>query len=168
MNTYNVLYDNIAVNKMAYNCALWLNDLHKKNKDFIICPIMQSSFYFAADVFRYLEFQPVVDFAGVSRHDADDLADSFYLYKAPDPTLYSNKSVVLLDVVTYTGETLNTLSKLVKELGATTTYRAVLGKCQFTTTQLSWYGFVFSDDILYGYGIDKGNRYRSLPYICYE
>lgn len=167
MTTSNTLYTEDQISVKVGECANWITSIRSRHEDVILCPIMQSSFMFFSDICKNLNDQYIVDFAGVISHDYNDTLDNVYIYKAPDPNLYSNKVVVVLDVVAYTGNTIKVISKLVQELGARTVYRCALFKSQFCATQLSWNGFAISDEILYGYGIDKQGLYRNQTHISY-
>ncbi len=167
MTTSNVLYTQEQIANKVTECTSWIDNIKSRHEELVLCPIMQSSFMFFSDICKSLKGDYVADFAGVISHNYDHTLDSIYIYKAPDPSLYNNKAVVILDVVSYTGNTIKTISKLVQELGARNVYRCVLFKSQFCTAQLSWNGFVISDEILYGYGIDKEGLYRNQTHISY-
>lgn len=167
MTTSNILYTEEQIHKKVSECVSWISSIKARHNDLVLCPIMQSSFMFFSDICRELKGDYITDFAGVITHDYDDTLDNVYIYKAPNPNLYNNKAVIVLDTVSYTGNTIKTISKLVQELGARNVYRCALFKSQFCAVQLSWNGFVISDEILYGYGIDKQGLYRNQTFISY-
>lgn len=168
MNTFNLLYNNQHINKAVTECTHWINDhIIKHGADnVILCPIMQSSFMLMGDICSNLTSSPIIDFTGVTRY-TDDGADSLYIYKAPNPEYYGNKHVILLDVASYTGITLKTLSQLINELGAKRVYKAVLIKSQFCTTTIDWNYYTSADEYLFGYGLDYSGKFRNLKEIYY-
>ncbi len=167
MNMSNVLYTEEQISKSVAECVSWIAGIKSRHQELVLCPIMQSSFMFFSDICKSLKDDYITDFAGVMSHDYDHTLDNIYIYKAPNPNLYNNKAVIVLDVVSYTGNTIKTISKLVEELGARNVYRCTLFKSQFCAIQMSWNGFVISDEILYGYGIDKEGLYRNQTHISY-
>lgn len=168
MNTHNVLYNAEQINDKVLDCSKWINGLLVKDPDIVICPILQSSFYFTTHLFPLLFTQPLVDFCGVSFYAADGTEDGLYMYKGPDIDMYNNKTVIVLDVICNTGTTMDYVSRFIKQMGAKKVYTASLLFRQFSVHKPTWKGFTISDEAVYGYGIDKRFKYRTLPYIAYE
>lgn len=168
MITYNVLYSQDQIHDKVLRCAAWIDNIAINNPDYVVCPILQSSFYFTTDVFNVLTTTPLVDFCGVNRYDSDGTIDELYMYKGPDVKLYDNKIVILIDTLVSTGSTINYASKLIKQLGAKKVYTASLLVRQFTNYKLDWKGFTIADESVFGYGLDLNSKYRTLPYIAYE
>lgn len=168
MAQYKVLYSSKDIQAMVIDCSKWINTLMTKETDIVICPILQSSFYFVGDLFPLLFTQPIVDFCGVSFYACDGTEDGIYMYKGPDVATYNNKTVIVLDVICNTGTTMDYTSRFIKQMGAKKVYTASLLVRQFSQHKPTWKGFTISDESVFGYGIDKCNKYRTLPYIAYD
>ena len=164
----NVLYSATEIDHKVADCAKFVDAAVTRNNNTVICPILQSSFYFTSNLFSKLLTTPQVDFCGVSFYDKDGLEDGLYMYKGPDVTVYDNKHVIIIDVITNTGTTLDYVSKFLKQMGAKSVTTACLLYRQFSKHNATWKGFTISDELVYGYGIDHQYKHRTLPYIAYE
>lgn len=167
MTTHNILYSKNDIITKAKLCALFIDDIAFKNKT-IICPIMQSSYQFVADVSKYLSTTPYLDFYGISRYANDGTEDDLYLYKGADQQLLNNKTVIVVDTLCSTGSTIDLAAKLSKQLGAKKVYTVCLLYRQFSVHKPDWYGWMISDEMVYGYGLDNQTEFRTLSYIAYE
>ena len=167
MTTHNTLYSKSDITTKAKLCALFIDDIAFKSET-VICPIMQSSYQFIADISKHLSTTPNVDFYGISRYDSDGTEDDLYLYKGADQELLNNKTVIVIDVLCSTGTTIDLAAKLSKQLGAKKVYTVSLLCRQFSVHKPDWYGWMISDELVYGYGLDIKTNYRTLSYIAYE
>lgn len=154
-----------TIQKLVLQCANYITDLSKRD-DIVLCPMMQSSYRLIADLSNHTPTLPI-DFAGVIKRDYNSEAEDLYVYKAPNPAIYRDKTVIVLDVVAYTGGSLKFVKTLINQLGAKRVYTAALLKSQFCTYKLDWTGYIFSDETLFGYGIDHNGTGRMLNDIFY-
>ena len=168
ITNHNILYNANDISFIVKNCAHWMNTMLAKHPDSIICPIMQSSYYFCSHVFQQLTAEPLVDSFGINFYAEDGTEDGLYMYKGPSVDVYSNKTVFVMDVICNTGTTMDTASRFLKQMGAKNVYTVSLLVRQFSVHKPSWKGFNISDDEVYGYGMDLGHKYRTLPYIAYK
>lgn len=165
---YSVLYTNDQIANKALECANWIDYISLSNPNTLICPILQSSFYFATNVFANLKTNLTVDFCGVSRYEDDGTIDELYMYKGPSVDLYDGKTVIVLDTLISTGSTMDFVSKFLKQMGAKKVHTASLLVRQFSKIKPDWKGYVISDESVFGYGLDLNSQYRTLNYIAHE
>jgi hypoxanthine phosphoribosyltransferase len=167
MTTSNILYDSHQLTTKAIQCATWIDQL-PYNKGVVIVPILQSSFMFMADICKHLQTTPTLDFCGVSRYTADGTPEDLYMYKGVDMNTYDGMTVVIVDVLCSTGETMKFISKFIAQWGAKKVFTASLLTRQFSAYKPTWTGYTISDESVVGYGIDDNYKYRTLNYIAYE
>lgn len=167
MITSNLFLNNDDIQKKVKECAQWIDLTVGHNNNYTICPILQSSYYFAADVSRCITTVPQFDFFGVQRY-VDDGAEELYVYKGVDPSLVDSKTVILLDVLVNSGTTMSMASKMLYQIGARKVYTISLMCRQFVKFKTDWTGIVISDESVYGYGLDFHNKNRTLKEIYYE
>lgn len=168
MSMYNILYTPEQVHNKVIECANWIDYIVLANPNTLVCPLLQSSFYFASEIFTQLKTSPTVDFCGISRHDDDGTISELYMYKGPSVNLYDGKVVIILDALISTGSTMDFASKFLKQMGAKKIYTASLLQRQFSKHKPDWKGFLISDESVFGYGLDLNNKYRTLNYIAHE
>lgn len=167
MTTHKVLYEADALEHKVSACARWIDGIGNQS-DYILCPILQSGYQLAGALSKYLTTQPLVDFFGITANDSDNTPDSVYIYKSVDMSLLNNKIVVIVDVLASTGRTMDYTAKIIKQFGAKKVYTACLLKRQWCKSKIDWVGYKISDEVVYGYGLDLNNRFRTLTYIAYE
>lgn len=167
MTTHSILYSKSDIETKAKMCALFIDDIVWKG-DTILCPIMQSSYQFISDICKHLSTEPYLDFYGISRYSDDNTEDDLYLYKGAEQSILNNKTVIVIDTLCSTGTTLDLAARLSKQLGAKKVYTVSLLYRQFSKHKPDWHGWTISDELVYGYGLDNGTKYRTLPYIAYE
>ncbi len=167
MITHNTLYSKSDIETKAKLCAQFIDDIAFKN-DTLLCPIMQSSYQFIAELSKHLSTTPYLDFYGISRYAEDNTEDELYLYKGAEQSLLNNRTVIVIDTLCSTGTTMDLAARLSKQLGAKRVYTVSLLQRQFSVHKPSWYGWMISDESVYGYGMDTKTKYRTLPYIAHE
>jgi hypoxanthine phosphoribosyltransferase len=164
---FNVLYSASQISDKVIDCALFIDNIASEN-DVVLCVIQQSSFMFMSDVAKQLQSDVYMDFCGVNRYDDDGTAAELYMYKGADARLVNNRVIIVADVLCNTGTTLDFAARLLKQMGAVKVYTLSLLVRQFSVHKPDWKGFTISDEHVYGYGIDKNQKYRTLPFIAYE
>lgn len=167
MISYSILHTPEHIQTKVTECAAWIDKIVFNNNDTVLCPVLQSSFMFLSDVCKNLNTLPTIDFCGINNHDEDGLLDELYMYKGVDTSLYDGKTAIILDVLCSSGTTIDFVKKFITHMGAKRVYTASLICRQFSKIKPDWYGFVASDELLIGYGMDYKHRYRTLNYIAY-
>jgi len=79
------------------------------------------------------------------------------------------RDVLLVDDIFDTGRTLDRLTRLIKELGATSTKTAVLlhkHRQHEVSLRPDFVAFEIPDEFVVGYGLDYMDMYRNLPYLA--
>lgn len=163
----NTLLTENDIQKKVKECAQWIDNAVRHSNNYIICPILQSSYYFAADVSRHLITTPDLDFFGIQRY-VEDYPEDLYIYKAADLSLVNNKTAVVVDVLVSSGTTVSTASKMLQQAGASEVLVVTLLCRQSSQKKPDWVGTLISDEQLYGYGMDLRGKHRTLSNINYE
>jgi len=166
MTTYNPLHTADQIQQKAKECAAWIDSKVSSESTYVLCPILQSGYQFCTDVGRHLKTNPTIDFFGVTNDDNGTI-DELYIYKSIDIVAANNKQVIVLDVLTYSGITLDSTVKLIKQSGVRRVHTATLLYSQFSRTKPDWYGWRISDERVFGYGLDLNGQFRNLPYVAY-
>jgi len=165
MNTSDTLYSKEQIDIKAIECAGWIDNI-VSSTDAVLCPILQSSFMFLANISSHMLTTPSMDFCGVNRYASDGTIDDLYMYKGVDASIVNNRAIIILDVICNTGATIDFTSKLLRQMGAKKVYSASLLVRQFSKLKPNWTGYTISDETVVGFGIDDNNQYRTLNYIA--
>lgn len=166
MSSFNILLSSNDVQRKVQECSQWIDGLISSGDSYTICPILQSSYQFAADVSKCLVSTPSVDFFGVQRY-VDGEPEDLYVYKGADHSLINGRYVIILDVLVGSGTTLNLATKMIQQMGALKVYSAALLSRQFSKRKADWVGMTISDEVVLGYGLDYNGSYRTLPALYY-
>lgn len=164
-----VLIDEIAIHRrvqaMAASIATTLPP------DLLIVALLRGSFVFAADLLRALhaaQARPQVDFMTVSSYGADIVSSGRITVHRDLTEDVANRHVLLVDDILESGRTLHYAHAEMLRRGAASVHVAVLlekpGK-RVLDVDAHFVGFTIPDKFVVGYGLDRANYYRELPFI---
>jgi hypoxanthine phosphoribosyltransferase len=138
---------------------------------FLIVVALKGAFVFAADLVRALsrhERHPEIAFLRLSSYADSTRSSGEVLLIGEAPPDLTGQRVLLVDDILDTGRTLQRARTILKEAGAAEVRLCVLlDKPARREVEISadYIGFPIEDLFVVGYGLDYGERYRTLPYI---
>ena len=170
MNTQNtkVLYNPIEIDDCVWGIANTINGMYPDNlaeSNIVFCPILTGVVPFFADICKYVEIDPYIEYIGVSSYNGTEQQDKFNVYKLPVADNIKGRTVWLFDDIADSGLTLDFLTRTLFSMGAKEVKTCVLLKKNTCTFPVDVYGFPLeNDDWIHGYGMDAPNgRGRISP-----
>jgi hypoxanthine phosphoribosyltransferase len=135
----------------------------------LLVGVLKGAFVFMADLARSIALPVEFDFMAVSSYgSATKTSGVVRIVKDLDLDL-TGRHVLLVEDIVDSGLTLQYLRKNLAARGpASLEVCALLVRegLQKADTQLRYVGFRIPPDFVVGYGLDVGERYRNLPYVC--
>jgi hypoxanthine phosphoribosyltransferase len=135
----------------------------------LLVGVLKGAFVFMSDLARAIDLPVEFDFMAVASYgSATKTSGVVRIVKDLDLDLTSRHVLVVEDIVD-SGLTLSYLRRnLLARNPASLEVCALLVKqgLQRNELDLAYTGFVIPPDFVVGYGLDVGERYRNLPYVC--
>lgn len=139
-----------------------------KNMDVLLVCVLKGAVVFFADLLRALSIDPEIDFIQVSSYGMGTESSGILTFQKDLLADVSGRHILLVEDMIDTGFTLYHLKQHLLERGA-----ASCGICTLLDKPSrrkmdiipDYTGFTVPDKFLVGYGLDFGERYRSLPYL---
>ena len=135
----------------------------------ILVGVLKGSFIFLADLCRKLTVPHVVDFIAVSSYGKGSKATGNVRLLMDTRENLEHHHVLIVEDILDTGYTLDYLVRNFKARGSRSVKTAVLLEKpdrHEVPVELQYVGFTIPDAWVVGYGLDYGERYRTLPYIA--
>jgi hypoxanthine phosphoribosyltransferase len=132
-----------------------------------IIGILKGAFIFLADLTRHLQVTHTVDFMALSSYGKTTTTGAVrILMDLREPV--EGKHVLVVEDIVDTGNTLNYLHRVIKgRRPASMRTCALLQKIrQGMDIPVDYLGFNIPDEWVVGYGLDFGEKFRTLPYIA--
>ena len=138
-------------------------------RDLLLVGVLKGAVFFMADLVRRITVPCEIDFMAVSSYGSGtDSSGVVRILKDLDANIEGRHVVIIEDIV----DSGLTLSYLVRNLQArspaTLEVCALLTKPERRQTDITcrYVGFEIPNRFAIGYGLDYGERYRSLPYVA--
>ena len=135
----------------------------------LLVGVLKGAFVFMSDLARSIRLPLEFDFMAVSSYgSATKTSGIVRIVKDLDLDL-SDRHVLLVEDIVDSGLTLSYLRRnLAARNPASLEVCALLvkGGLQKSDPQLRYVGFTIPPDFVVGYGLDAGERYRNLPFVC--
>ena len=135
----------------------------------LLVGVLKGAFMFMSDLARAIDLPVEFDFMAVASYgSATKTSGIVRIVKDLDLDL-SDRSVILVEDIIDSGLTLSYLLRnLAARNPASLDVCALLVKDTFQANEdkLRYVGFRIPADFVVGYGLDVGERYRNLPFIC--
>jgi hypoxanthine phosphoribosyltransferase len=149
--------------------ARQIADDYRDKRPLTIVGILTGSLMFLADLVRHLDIPLRIGLIQVSSYrGATTTAGELSISPDMQPDV-RNRHVLLLDDILDTGQTLTSLVKHFREMGAVSLRVAVLlrkqGRQEFPL-EPDYCGFDIPNAFVVGYGLDYNDEYRHLPYVA--
>lgn len=143
-----------------------LSPLMQDNAPWLVIGVLRGAFIFMADLVRNLSVPVHIDFIQVSSYgNAAFSSGGVELLSAPRMAV-KGRSLLLLDDVLDTGNSLQWLVNYFVNQGAAQVLSCVLldkPDCRKTAINADFVGFSLSTGYVVGYGLDMAQDYRQLP-----
>jgi len=135
----------------------------------LLVGVLKGAFVFMSDLARAIDLPVEFDFMAVASYgNSTRTSGVVRIVKDLDLDL-TGRSVLVVEDIVDSGLTLSYLRRhLMARNPASLEVCALLVKdgMQRTDPDLAYTGFHIPADFVVGYGLDAGERYRNLPYIC--
>src|ERR671913_2267930 len=133
----------------------------------MVC-VLKGAFVFFSDLVRHLDRHATLDFIVVSSyHKTTRSSGEVRLIKDLD-TGIEGRDVMIVEDIVDTGLTLTYLQDILRARGPQTLMTACLlskPSRRQVDVKVDYIGFTIEDKFVVGYGLDYGEKYRSLSYI---
>lgn len=163
---FKVYLSEAAIQERVKSIAEQINKEYEGRKPLFI-PILNGSFMFASDLFKYLTIDAELSFIKLASYKGMKSSGNVITSIGLDADLFDRNIIILEDIVD-TGKTLyNFLPKLKDHHPASLKIAALLHKPEATKYPLTldYTGFSIPDKFVIGYGLDYDGLGRNLPEI---
>jgi hypoxanthine phosphoribosyltransferase len=134
----------------------------------LVC-VLKGGFMFTADLVRYMSTRVTMDFIAVSSYGSGTKTSGEVRFQKDLETSIENRHVIIVEDIVDTGLTLRYLQEiLIKRAPRTLRTACLLSKPSRRRVEVpvEYIGFTIEDKFVVGYGLDYGEKYRTLPYIA--
>ncbi len=138
-------------------------------KDLIAVCVLKGAVLFTADLVRRITVPVEIEFAGVSSYGSGTVSSGAVTLGADIAQDIQGRHVLLVDGIVDSGRTLAALIDRYVKRGPASLRAAVLLDKPLRRTmpvRIDYRGFTVPDRFVVGYGMDKAQKYRNLPYIA--
>ena len=164
--TFEIYLTETAIQERVKNIADSINEEYRDKKPLFIA-ILNGSFMFAADLFKYLTINSEISFIKLASYKGMKSTGNVITSIGLDVDLFGKDLVIIEDIVD-TGKTLyNFLPKLKDHHPSSLKIAALLHKPEATRFPLTldYVGFSIPDKFVVGYGLDYDGLGRNLKEI---
>ena len=139
-----------------------------EGRSLVLVSILKGSFIFAADLARAIALPVRIEFLGVRSYGQGTTSSGVVQITQDLNNPIEGEDVLLVEDIVDTGLTIAHLLELLRtRLPRTLKVCALLHKparlC--TPVPIEYLGFTIEDHFVVGYGLDRAEAYRNLPYI---
>ena len=164
--TFEVYLSETAIQERVKNIADSINEEYRGKQPLFIA-ILNGSFMFAADLFKYLTINSEISFIKLASYRGMKSTGNVITSIGLDADLFGKDLIIIEDIVD-TGKTLyNFLPKLKDHHPSSLKIAALLHKPEATRfpLKLDYVGFSIPDKFVVGYGLDYDGLGRNLKEI---
>jgi len=164
--TFEIYLSEAAIQERVKNIADSINEEYRDKKPLFIA-ILNGSFMFAADLFKYLTINSEISFIKLASYRGMKSTGNVITSIGLDADLFG-KDVIIIEDIVDTGKTLyNFLPKLNDHHPSSLKIAALLHKPEATRfpLHLDYVGFSIPDKFVVGYGLDYDGLGRNLKEI---
>ena len=169
MNNVKQLYDKDQIADRVNELASEIS--REISGDITIIGVLKGSFIFLADLVRALDqigCSSHIEFLRLSSYGEKQKTSGDVVLIGGQPTVSGSKTVLLVDDIVDTGNSVAFATKLLEAKGISKVYTCTLldkPSRREVDIQVDFVGFTIPDVFVVGYGIDFAEDYRSLPYL---
>ena len=165
---HNILLSAEEISKRIIELGASISEYYK-DETVTVLALTNGALVFAADIIRQLKCPVRLDTFAIASYK--DRKSSGELNLRAKPKLdVSGQHILVLDDILDTGFTLNGVENWLEENGAASINICVLLDKQVSQRKaeisVKWHGFKVPDVFVYGYGLDRDEFDRNLPFIA--
>jgi hypoxanthine phosphoribosyltransferase len=139
-----------------------------RGRSVVLVCVLKGSFVFAADLARAIDGNLRIEFLGVRSYGAGTTSSGVVQITQDLQHSIEGEDVLLVEDIVDTGLTLAHLlellrTRLPRSMKVCTLLHKPSRSC--TPVPIDYLGFTIEDRFVVGYGLDKAEAYRNLPYI---
>lgn len=142
---------------------------HYKDEAVTVLALTNGALIFAADIVRQIKCPVRLDTLAIASYAGRKSSGKLNLRSKPKLNI-SGQHILVLDDILDTGLTLTAVKNWLKEQNAASINICVLLDKQVSQRKaeisVNWSGFEIPDVFVYGYGLDKDEFERNLPFIA--
>lgn len=135
----------------------------------VFIPIMTGAMVFVADLVRQLPLKLSLELVAVSSYPGKSVESKGVALRGELPPNLAGKHILVVDDILDSGQTLATVSRLIREQRPASLRLCVLlrkpGKAK-VDVHADYVGFDIPDEFVVGYGLDYDGFYRNFPQIA--
>lgn len=140
-----------------------------RDRPFVLAVVLKGAFMFAADLARHLPQQVEVVFVRAASYGEGERPSGEPEVAIPDDADLRGEHVLVVEDIVDTGRTVQALVAALRDRGA-----ASVRVCAFldkpsrreVPVDVEFTGFILAGDpFVVGYGLDRGEKYRNLPFV---
>ncbi len=163
-----VLVSEAAIAARVGELAERISRDHEGVEEVVLVGVLKGAFIFLADLSRRLTIPRTVEFIALSSYGATTRSVGEVRLVMDVRTPIVGKHVVVVEDIVDTGHTLAYLMRLLAARSPASLRACVLVRNPERATidvPVDYLGFEIPDRWVVGYGLDAGERYRTLPFI---
>lgn len=165
-----VLISEAAIAERVGQLAAQISRDYAAADSLVLVGVLKGSFIFLADLSRRLSIPRTVEFVALSSYGAGARSTGEVRLVMDLRSAIAGKHVLVVEDIVDTGHTLDYLMRLLRARGP-----ASLAACALVRkperrevdVEIAYLGFDIPDRWVVGYGLDIGERFRTLPFIGY-
>ncbi|MDD2231309.1 MAG: hypoxanthine phosphoribosyltransferase [Sphaerochaetaceae bacterium] len=165
-----VMIDAETIARRVSELAIQINhDYADITEPLILVGVLKGSFIFLADLCRKLTIPHVIDFISVSSYGKTTNTSGNVRLLMDTRENQEGHHVLIVEDILDSGYTLDYLDRNFKTRGTRSVRNCVLldkPERHVVPVEISYLGFEVPDVWVVGYGLDVGEKYRTLPYIA--
>ena len=146
-----------------------ISDYYDSTPDLLVVGLLKGSFIFLADLVRQIRTPHEIAFLGIESYGSSTQPGERIEMTYNPGIRMRGRSVLLVDDIIDTGNTMNYVIPFLDEQGAGEVQVCVLlhkRKARNLRRDVRWVGFDAPQDFLVGYGLGLGEEFRHLPHIA--
>ncbi len=143
---------------------------YQGKSDVVVVGVLKGSVIFMADLVRHIALPIQTEFIGISSYGDATVSSGVVQITQDVSRPLENKHVIVVEDIVDTGHTVHyLLENLATRRPASIRLAALLHKPERQERQvkIDYLGFTIPNKFVVGYGLDKAQQYRNLPFIGY-
>jgi hypoxanthine phosphoribosyltransferase len=164
-----ILLDEAAILTRVDALAAEISRAYKDDDNLVLIGVLKGAFMFLADLSRRLKVRHHIEFMALSSYpDAEKRSGAVRLIMDTRIDLAGRHALIVEDIFD-TGHTLDYLTRMIRAREPASLRTCVLlrkPERQEVDLKIDYLGFDIPNVWVVGYGLDWGDRFRTLPYIA--
>jgi hypoxanthine phosphoribosyltransferase len=143
-----------------------INKDYKDRDDLVFVCVLRGAFLFFSDLVRQIDLDIEIEFIQASSYE-NNMTNQGLTIKSSLSNNIENKVVFIVDDIIDSGNTMNGLSEIYKNLGAKEVKKIALVCRPSSLKMADYHGFSIGDEWIFGYGLDLKGKRRTIKDIKY-